>query len=280
MKALSPTPSSISAPGPLLGRADAFGVLRCHNPQFRILLCDAARRLYPRATCATPRIDVACAQIAAARPVNMTRTTVILCRHGESEGNREARFGGHSPTPLTELGRSQASATARRLAQTGVDVVLSSDLSRAEETAQIIGEVLGLPLEVTPLLRERSVGIFTGLSFDEARECYPAEYQALLRREPDSAPPEGETYMQCRERATGYLQEALAKHAGKRILLVSHQLTLYQLVLHIHGLSTPATGPKVYVRIDNCALHRFEHYEDGVWQVLALNDAAHLDQRL
>jgi len=210
----------------------------------------------------------------------MTRTTVILCRHGESEGNREARFGGHSSTPLTELGRSQARATARRLAHTGVDVLFSSDLSRAQETAQIIGEVLGLPLEVTPHLRERSVGIFTGLSFDEARERYPSEYQALLRREPDSAPPEGESYVQCRARATQFLQEALAKHAGQRILLVSHHLTLYQVVLHILGLSTPPSGPRLYVRIDNCALHRFEHYEDGVWQVLALNDCAHLDQTL
>jgi len=207
----------------------------------------------------------------------MTRTSVILCRHGESEGNREARFGGHSPTPLTELGRNQARATARRLAQTGIDAVFSSDLTRAQETAEIIGGVLGLPLEVTPHLRERSVGIFTGLSFDEARERYPTEYQALLRREPDSAPPDGESYLACRARATRFMQEVLAKHAGQRILLVSHHLTLYQLVLHILGLDTPSSGPRLYVRIDNCALHRFEHYEDGVWQVLALNDCAHLE---
>ena len=207
----------------------------------------------------------------------MTRTTVILCRHGESEGNRDARFGGHSPTPLTALGRTQARATARRLAQTGIDAVFSSDLSRAQETAEIIGGVLGLPLEVTPHLRERSVGIFTGLRFEEAQERFPSEYQALLRREPDSAPPEGESYLQCRERAARFLHDVLARHAGQRVLLVSHHLTLYQLVLHILGLETPASGPRVYVRVDNCALHRFEHYEDGVWQVLALNDCAHLE---
>jgi probable phosphoglycerate mutase len=215
-------------------------------------------------------------QAAARGPMRMTRTTVILCRHGESEGNREARFGGHSSTPLTELGRNQARVTAQRLARTGVDAVFSSDLSRAQETAEIIGQALRLPLEVSPALRERSVGIFTGLSFDEARERYPSDYQALLRREPDSAPPQGESYLQCRARATRYLQDALARHAGQRILLVSHHLTLYQLVLHILGLDTPAAGPRLYVRIDNCALHRFEHYEDGVWQVLALNDCAHL----
>lgn len=217
---------------------------------------------------------------AATRLMIMSRTTVILCRHGESEGNREARFGGHSPTPLTDLGRGQARATARRLAHTGIDALFSSDLSRAQETAEIIGGVLGLPCSVTPSLRERSVGIFTGLSFDEARERYPDEYQALLRREPDSAPPEGESYVQCRERAKQFLNEVLAKHAGQRILLVSHHLTLYQLVLDILGLETPATGPKLYVRIDNCSLHRFEHYEDGVWQVLALNDVSHLEPPL
>lgn len=206
----------------------------------------------------------------------MGPTTIILCRHGESEGNRDARFGGHSPTPLTELGRHQALSTGRRLAQWGVDALYSSDLPRAQQTAELISEALGgLKPESTPALRERSVGIFTGLSFDEARAQYPNEYEALLRREPDSCPPGGETYLQCRARASSFVDHVLASHAGQRVVLVSHHLTLYQLVLHILGVENQA-NPRFYVRIDNCALHRFERYPDGVWQVLAFNDAAHL----
>jgi broad specificity phosphatase PhoE len=202
-------------------------------------------------------------------------TTIILCRHGESEGNREARFGGHGPTPLTALGRSQAAATAARLALAGVDAVYSSDLVRARETADVIAAAIGCEAEATPALRERSVGIFTGLTFDEARERFPKDFEALLRRDPDSSPPEGETYSQCRARASRFLDDLLVARAGQRILLVSHHLTLYQLVLHILGVESQA-NPRFYARIDNCALHRFERYADGVWQVLALNDCAHL----
>jgi probable phosphoglycerate mutase len=157
-----------------------------------------------------------------------------------------------------------------------LDVVYSSDLPRALETAQIIAEATGAPQpEVTPLLRERSVGIFTGLSFDEARARYPNDYEALLRRDPDSSPPGGETYLQCRTRAAEFLERVIAAHLGQRVLLVSHHLTLFQLVLHILDVESVAE-PRFYVRIDNCALHRFERYDNGVWQVLAFNDAAHV----
>jgi broad specificity phosphatase PhoE len=205
-----------------------------------------------------------------------TPTTLILCRHGQSEGNREARFGGHGPTPLTALGRAQARATAEQLAGGGPAILYSSDLVRARETAEIIGSAIVATPQITPALRERSVGKFTGLTFDEARANFPDDYAALLRRAPDACPPGGETYLQCRERASAFLDRVLALHMGQRIVLVSHHLTLYQLSLHILNLSSDVDVSRVYIRIDNCGLHRFERYDDGVWQVIALNDTAHL----
>jgi probable phosphoglycerate mutase len=211
-------------------------------------------------------------------PAMTTPTTIILCRHGESEGNREARFGGHGPTPLTELGRAQALATGRSLAGAAqaIDAIYSSDLARAEQTAQIIGDTLGIPVQTTPTLRERSVGMFTGLTFDEARERFPNDYAALLQRDADSCPPGGETYQQCRVRAAAFLEQALLTHRAKCILLVSHHLTLYQLMLHVFGIEPRLQQPRVYLKIDNCSLHRLERYADDVWQVLSLNDCAHL----
>jgi len=206
----------------------------------------------------------------------MQPTRLILCRHGESEGNRDRRFGGHGPAPLTERGRAQALATGARLQRRGVDVLYSSDLPRALQTAELIGRELALAPQLSPALRERSVGIFTGLSFDEAREQYPEAYGVLLRREPDAAPPEGESYLDCQARVAEFLGHALTEHAGQRILLVSHHLTLHLVVMHILGMPLTAAGPKVYVQIHNCALHRFERYDDGNWQLLALNDTTHL----
>jgi broad specificity phosphatase PhoE len=206
----------------------------------------------------------------------MQPTRLILCRHGESEGNRDRRFGGHGLASLTQRGRAQALATGARLQRRGADALYSSDLPRAQETAELIGQQLALTAQLTDALRERSVGIFTGLRFDEARERYPAEYSVLLRREPDAVPPEGESYLQCQERVVAFLEQALREHQGQRIVLVSHHLTLHLAVMHILGLPLTAAGPRVYVQIHNCALHRFERYEDGNWQVIALNDASHL----
>ena len=206
----------------------------------------------------------------------MSPTRLILCRHGESEGNRDGRFGGHGPAPLTERGRAQAQATGLRLLQEGADAIYCSDLVRAAQTAELIGQRLSIAPQETPLLRERSVGIFTGLSFDEARVRYPDEYSVLLRREPDVAPREGESYLQCAARASGFLDRVLAQHRGQRIVLVSHYLTLHLLVLHIMGVALSSASPRVYVQLHNCGLHHFEHYDDGAWQVLALNETAHL----
>ena len=66
----------------------------------------------------------------------MDKTRVLLVRHGQSQGNAEQRFGGHSPTPLSELGRAQAEATARALRGEGVAAIYSSDLLRAVQTAE------------------------------------------------------------------------------------------------------------------------------------------------
>lgn len=206
----------------------------------------------------------------------MSPTRLILCRHGESEGNRDGRFGGHGPAPLTERGRAQAQATGLRLQREGADAIYCSDLARAQQTAELIGQQLGVAPQVTPALRERSVGIFTGLSFDEARVRYPEDYEVLLRREPDVAPPEGESYLQCSARACSFLDQVLAQHRGQRVVLVSHYLTVHLLVLHIMGVTLSAESPRVYVQLHNCGLHRFEHHPDGAWQVLALNETAHL----
>src|ERR671920_988022 len=96
-----------------------------------------------------------------------TRTRVLLVRHGQSQGNAERRFGGHSPTPLSELGRRQAEATANALAAEGVTAIYSSDLLRAIQTAEPLARATGLEIRQTAALRERSVGLMEGLTFEE-----------------------------------------------------------------------------------------------------------------
>jgi probable phosphoglycerate mutase len=209
-------------------------------------------------------------------PAPPISTTVILCRHGESEGNRERRFGGQGPTPLTVNGRAQALATGQALARTGVDLIYTSDLPRAAETAALISQAMGVTPEATTALRERSVGQLTGLTFDEARIRFPEGYAALLRRDLEVSPPGGESVADCRLRAVTFLGQALARHQGARILLVSHYVTLHMLIRHVVGLEGSAIGSSVAFQVDNCALHRLEWIEASTWKVVALNERAHL----
>ncbi len=203
----------------------------------------------------------------------MRYAEILLLRHGQSEGNEAGRFGGHGPTPLTALGRAQAEATARALASEGLTAIFASDLPRAVDTAEPIARATGIAMVRTPALRERSVGVFTGLTFAEAEARHPEAFAALMRREHETCPPDGETHAECSARATALLDQVLEKFPFGRTLLVSHALTIYLLLLHVLGLDSAA---RVFIRTDNCGLHRLRRAPDGRWTVLALNDRAHL----
>src|SRR6266700_838947 len=112
-------------------------------------------------------------------------TRVLLIRHGQSQGNAEGRFGGHTGTPLSLLGGRQAAATARVLAHESFNAIYSSDLARAIETARPLAESIGIEIQPTEAFRERSVGVMEGLTFEEAANRHPDQYGALLRRDFD-----------------------------------------------------------------------------------------------
>ncbi|HEY0407289.1 MAG TPA: histidine phosphatase family protein, partial [Pyrinomonadaceae bacterium] len=104
-------------------------------------------------------------------------------RHGQSQGNAEGRFGGHTATPLSPRGRKQAEATAHVLASEKINAIYSSDLPRAIETALPLARLTGLEIERTSAFRERSVGVMEGLTFEEAAGQHPEQYAALIRRD-------------------------------------------------------------------------------------------------
>ncbi len=83
----------------------------------------------------------------------MSVTRLYLVRHGQSAGNAEGRFGGHSPTPLSKLGHEQAEITAKALAKERITAIYSSDLLRAVQTAEPLAELLNLPIIKTSAFR-------------------------------------------------------------------------------------------------------------------------------
>ncbi|HEY5099343.1 MAG TPA: histidine phosphatase family protein, partial [Gaiellaceae bacterium] len=94
-------------------------------------------------------------------------TTLLLVRHGETDWNAERRWQGHADVPLNDRGREQARVLAEQLTGESIDAIYSSDLSRARDTADIVGVRLGVPVVVDADLREIDVGPIEGMTAEE-----------------------------------------------------------------------------------------------------------------
>jgi broad specificity phosphatase PhoE len=203
-------------------------------------------------------------------------TNVLLIRHGQSRGNAERRFGGHTATPLSARGRNQAEATARTLKSEAVTAIYSSDLARAMDTAQPLAKLTGLSINGTNAFRERSVGVMEGLTFEDAAQQHPEQYAALLRRDFEYVLTGGESYRQLLDRAREKLDQIIEDNRGGKIAVFSHTGTICILALHLMGaLDAPELKP-VWISSGNCGITRFELRNDGFVRVLCINDTSHL----
>ena len=215
-----------------------------------------------------------------------TLTTIWLVRHGEAENNSNSRFGGWDAAPLTPRGIAQANAVAATIAQRSVDakappsVIISSDLARAAATAQAIATTTALPLHVDADLRERTVGIFDGMSFADAKAQHPAAYAALVARDESALPAGAETNAACFARVSGALDRIAAAHVGATVVVVSHGIALFHMLSHITRLGPPTNESRFFTLVDNASLSVVERYasvEHGVsWRLCQWNDNAHL----
>lgn len=206
----------------------------------------------------------------------MPVTKLFLIRHGQSAGNAEGRFGGHGSTPLSELGQSQAEATAEALAGEGVSAIFSSDLLRAVQTAEVLSRKLDIPVLTSKAFRERHVGVLEGLTFDESKARHPKDYYALVNRSVHHVITEGESYKHLLRRATNELWEILRNHQGHRIAIFSHTGAICFLTLHLMGAIHRSTKRTPWIVTSNCGINRFEIRGRNNIRVLALNDTRHL----
>ncbi len=202
-------------------------------------------------------------------------TTFVLLRHGETAHTREKRFsgsGGDDP-PLSDDGRAQAVASARRLAVLGgVDFVVASPLLRALETAQAVSDVLDVPLEVDDDLAECRFGAWEGLTFAEVEQRWPDELTAWLASTA-VAPPGGESFDAVRRRVRAARDRLLDRARGGTVVVVSHVTPIKTLVLL--ALEAP---PRAAYRMElaPASLSTVLWFDDGNASVRSLNDTQHL----
>jgi len=155
---------------------------------------------------------------------------LLIARHGETRDNASGRWQGWNDSPLTEKGAAQAAELARRLAGERIAAVYASDLGRAAHTARLAMPHLDVASHLSPALRERNVGVFSGLTGPEVEARHA---DALGRRTIDGvldwAPPEGESFRQILARALPFLESVRATHegassasSGQSVLIVTH----------------------------------------------------------
>jgi len=203
-------------------------------------------------------------------------TRIILVRHGQTEWNvgSEAgeRFRGRVDLSLDDTGLAQAQAVAERLADQLIVAVYSSPLKRAVETARPTAQQLGLPVQPLPGIIDINYGDWQGLSPDEVAQAHPDLYPRWLEKPHLVKFPHGESLRQVRLRGMAALKEVAARHDGRVILLVAHQVVNKVLVCAMLGLDNSHFWR---IRQDNGCLNVFEHRE-GIFTAVLINDTCHL----
>lgn len=196
---------------------------------------------------------------------------LILLRHGRTAWNAERRFQGQADPPLDEVGRAQAYEVAALVAALRPQVLVSSDLQRAAQTAVPLGEVTGLPVLVEPRLRERSLGHWEGLTRDEVADRFPDEYADWVAGR-DVSRRGGETREQVASRA---LAAFAALPEVQTAVFVTHSATAMALCNCLLAISQQVhpLGP-----LANCHWSELigEHAEGGStqWRLRAHNIGA------
>jgi broad specificity phosphatase PhoE len=198
----------------------------------------------------------------------------VFLRHGESLGNAQSRWQGQSDYPLTEKGRAQVQALAERWEGENArfDLVLSSPLGRARETAAIIASKLDLKIELDDIWLERAIGEMEGLTAEEVRQKPRPPYTTPY----DSIGGDGEGDWALFLRAGQALHKLLKRPPGS-YLIVSHGGLLNQVMHAIAGLAPHADPSGVRFRFENTAFARvIYHPHQHRWAIDAVNDRAHL----
>ncbi|MCL2397177.1 MAG: histidine phosphatase family protein [Defluviitaleaceae bacterium] len=193
---------------------------------------------------------------------------ITTIRHGQSLWNIEGRMQGHADIALDNVGLAQGARVAARLAMEPCDIIYTSDLARASETARLIGAYHNVSLVPTAALREIGFGIYEGQVFNEVREEM-ARYNELGQNYPGS-----EDVADFFARISGFLDEITAK-AHKNIFIVAHYGTIRAIICHFLGL-TPADRHRY--NITNTALHTFELTPTGNFAMTMENDASHVKE--
>ena len=203
----------------------------------------------------------------------MTESTRILAiRHGQTAWNADSRIQGHTDIALDIVGEWQAERLALALGDDELDVLYSSDLARARQTAAPLAARKKLQVRVDAGLRERGFGEFEGLSFKQIEQRWPEQAAAWRHRDPDFGARGGEVLRDFRERVVAAVTRLALAHRGQSIALVTHGGVLD--LLYREATRVALDAPRTW-QLSNAGINRLLSNAEGLFLV-GWDDCAHL----
>ena len=183
----------------------------------------------------------------------MDKTKIILVRHGQSLANAEARLIGHCNMGLTELGQEQALKTAIALKDEKIDLIYSSDLIRAHDTAIPHSEIHNIPIVDSVLLREIHLGDWESRLVEELKRDYYEEYTVGWKENFGTfAFPNGESVLGASKRFHSAVLDIAKQNVGKNILITAHAAVIRGFWCLINGIQ-PQDMKKAFPFPDNAS---------------------------
>lgn len=163
-------------------------------------------------------------------------TRLILIRHGETEWNVEGRYQGQADPPLNVRGMAQSYELAEQLTKTNLEIMYTSPLKRAAQTAQVVVEKLQIPLFIEPRFMEIHQGDWQTRLRAEINQLYPDLFHRWESEPWEVNPPNGESLPQVQKRVIAALKELIHKHPNQRVGIVTHRIPIALIKVHYQGL--------------------------------------------
>ena len=205
-------------------------------------------------------------------PHNDGMTDFVFIRHGETDWNRQLRWQGHADIPLNDTGLAQAARLGERLAAERADVLVSSDLIRARQTAQPLADAWRTAPALESGFREQNFGLFEGLDAPTIKARHADLWVRWLEHRADFALPGGESLNQFHARVMTAVRATADRHPGRALVVVTHGGVLDMLWRTVHGL--PLDGLRA-CEIPNTGINRLR-WKNGTLDIVQWADAGHL----
>ncbi len=195
-------------------------------------------------------------------------TLVTMIRHGEPIEDAVGTYYGDDDVALSDRGRDQSDAVVSRLREEAFDAIWSSHLVRAMYVAERLAEPRDLTVQIDPALRERGVGVFQGLTYDEADTVFPDEARDMRQNSAGHRLPGGENMNDLAGRVLPALRRILPADEDQHIAIAGHGGPIRIVLGHALGLPIEQLDR---IKIDYCGVSTVEFRTDGEMRVIRMN---------